>query len=369
MAMWVRVADSLKNMSLLQFLRAVIVSGGATSIYLAGFLSSVGMEFGALVSMTDLIDSTSYLWIYVVSFLVLFFLLWEVVGGLINWFEEVCFRVFNYVGWRAQDAIEIIFKIIRIFMASSITLYIIFCVLNALIGRSYSILLMILVVPLIIGLISRGTLNFLRSPISFAACFAIIFSVGGLRASYLYNRDDSFIVYGQDGANIDANIILYSRSGSLLRVRYGENEAERLRQFFALNGKIQGEIIFIPSGGISYVQPKLKSDLYSIISLSNLKYDLRIAVCENRTDFRCMASNVSSASVSVPGLVSTLAYIAGMGLAKMGKLKLKDHVDNPSRTPLSDGAAGLGSGGALSGIDLVPSESVPQEPSGTTEGD
>jgi hypothetical protein len=43
----------------------------------------------------------------------------------------------------------------------------------------------------------------------------------------------------------------------------------------------------------------------------------------------------------------------GLMLGVLGILKLKDHVENPSQTPMKDGAIRLASGGALFALPIV----------------
>jgi len=60
-----------------------------------------------------------------------------------------------------------------------------------------------------------------------------------------------------------------------------------------------------------------------------------------------LTENVIDSTGSLPGLVSIVAYMSGLALGVLGVLKLKDHVENPTQTPLKDGAVRLGAGGAL----------------------
>ena len=58
-------------------------------------------------------------------------------------------------------------------------------------------------------------------------------------------------------------------------------------------------------------------------------------------------------TLNLPGLISIVAYMAGLALGVLGVLKLKDHVENPSQTPLKDGAVRLGAGGALLALPFL----------------
>ena len=55
----------------------------------------------------------------------------------------------------------------------------------------------------------------------------------------------------------------------------------------------------------------------------------------------------------VPGLLSGLAYIMGVILGILGVLKIKDHVENPTQTPLKEGAIRLAVGGALFALPIL----------------
>jgi hypothetical protein len=65
------------------------------------------------------------------------------------------------------------------------------------------------------------------------------------------------------------------------------------------------------------------------------------------TDFDDYSSQVSARTDSMPVIVTYISYIAGAGLAALGIVDLKKHVENPSQTPLKNGLAKTGFGGAL----------------------
>ena len=54
-----------------------------------------------------------------------------------------------------------------------------------------------------------------------------------------------------------------------------------------------------------------------------------------------------------PGFITAIAYIMGTLFAVLGILKIKDHVENPSNTPLREGAIRLAVGGGLFVVPLV----------------
>ncbi len=65
------------------------------------------------------------------------------------------------------------------------------------------------------------------------------------------------------------------------------------------------------------------------------------------TNFTNVVSNITTSSSTLPNLISTVAYIGGIGLGVAGVFKLKQHVDNPGQHPMKDGLVRLGAGGAL----------------------
>jgi len=70
-------------------------------------------------------------------------------------------------------------------------------------------------------------------------------------------------------------------------------------------------------------------------------------------NFGSIASNINDSIATLPGLVSALAYLFGVLLAVLGIMKIKDHVENPTQTPLKDGAIRLAVGGALFALPIV----------------
>ncbi len=64
-------------------------------------------------------------------------------------------------------------------------------------------------------------------------------------------------------------------------------------------------------------------------------------------NFTDVTKNIVTSSSTLPNLISTVAYVGGIGLGVAGVYKLKQHVDNPGQTPMKDGLVRLGAGGAL----------------------
>lgn len=70
-------------------------------------------------------------------------------------------------------------------------------------------------------------------------------------------------------------------------------------------------------------------------------------------NFSDIARNINESIEELPGLITGLSYMMGMLMGVLGIMKLKDHVENPSQTPLKDGAIRLAAGGALFGLPIV----------------
>lgn len=71
------------------------------------------------------------------------------------------------------------------------------------------------------------------------------------------------------------------------------------------------------------------------------------------TNFDSIAGNIIDSIKGLPGLITGLSYLAGTLLGALGILKIKDHVENPSQTPLKEGAIRLLAGGGLFALPIV----------------
>ena len=71
------------------------------------------------------------------------------------------------------------------------------------------------------------------------------------------------------------------------------------------------------------------------------------------SDINDIADNAQASVEQLPGLVSALSYALGLLLGVMGVLKLKEHVENPTQTPLRVGFVRLLAGGALMALPIV----------------
>lgn len=71
------------------------------------------------------------------------------------------------------------------------------------------------------------------------------------------------------------------------------------------------------------------------------------------TDLTTASKNVVTAVSGTVALISTLAYIAGAGLALAGIFKLKQHVDNPAQAPMKDALIRLACGGMFLSLPFI----------------
>lgn len=73
----------------------------------------------------------------------------------------------------------------------------------------------------------------------------------------------------------------------------------------------------------------------------------------NATDLTDASKNIVTAVSGTVALISTLAYIAGAGLALAGIFKLKQHVDNPAQAPMKDALIRLACGGMFLSLPFM----------------
>lgn len=70
-------------------------------------------------------------------------------------------------------------------------------------------------------------------------------------------------------------------------------------------------------------------------------------------NFSKISENITTSITSIPALLSALSYLFGILLGVLGVMKIKDHVENPTQTPLKDGAIRLAAGGALFALPIL----------------
>ncbi|MFP4464200.1 MAG: hypothetical protein ACLFP8_03130 [Alphaproteobacteria bacterium] len=99
---------------------------------------------------------------------------------------------------------------------------------------------------------------------------------------------------------------------------------------------------------------KIKSKYYAMgaaITIGTLS-GAGDALAEDNT-FSTISKNIGTSFGSIPALLAMFAYIAGVIFAIMGVLKIKQHVENPSQTPLKDGVVLLLVGGAFFALPIM----------------
>lgn len=70
-------------------------------------------------------------------------------------------------------------------------------------------------------------------------------------------------------------------------------------------------------------------------------------------NFSKISENITTSIQDLPGLLAALSYMFGILLGVLGVMKIKDHVENPTQTPLKDGAIRLAAGGALFALPIM----------------
>ncbi len=70
-------------------------------------------------------------------------------------------------------------------------------------------------------------------------------------------------------------------------------------------------------------------------------------------DWSTIARNITTSIEELPGLITGVSYMLGLLMGVIGVMKLKDHVENPTQTPMKDGAIRLAAGGALFALPIV----------------
>lgn len=77
------------------------------------------------------------------------------------------------------------------------------------------------------------------------------------------------------------------------------------------------------------------------------------AMAGGANSFTTISQTITSQIGGIPGFLTAIAYIMGVIFAILGILKIKDHVENPSQTPLKEGAIRLAAGGGLFVIPII----------------
>lgn len=86
---------------------------------------------------------------------------------------------------------------------------------------------------------------------------------------------------------------------------------------------------------------------------SSIKSALGLGACKGNGQISDVICNVMESTKTLPGFLTAIGYISGMLLAISALFKLKDHVINPTNTPLSDSMKRFVAGGALFTLPLI----------------
>ncbi len=70
-------------------------------------------------------------------------------------------------------------------------------------------------------------------------------------------------------------------------------------------------------------------------------------------NFSKISENITTSIADLPGLLAAMSYLFGILIGVLGVMKIKDHVENPTQTPLKDGAIRLAAGGALFALPIL----------------
>lgn len=73
----------------------------------------------------------------------------------------------------------------------------------------------------------------------------------------------------------------------------------------------------------------------------------------NTNDFTSIEENIISSIEELPGPFTRCSYVVGVHAGRLNILKIKDHVENPTQTPLQHGAIRLTAGGGLFALPIV----------------
>lgn len=98
---------------------------------------------------------------------------------------------------------------------------------------------------------------------------------------------------------------------------------------------------------------KLSHKLAAAATVGMLAGQSTAALASSADDLTQASKNVVQAVSGTVALISTLAYIAGAGLALAGIFKLKQHVDNPAQAPMKDALIRLACGGMFLALPFM----------------
>lgn len=98
---------------------------------------------------------------------------------------------------------------------------------------------------------------------------------------------------------------------------------------------------------------KKKVDEYFLLCALCLVCGYPSSCLAANANFSTIARNITTSISLLPGLLTAISYLLGLVLGVLGVLKIKDHVENPLKTPLHHGAIRLLVGGALFSLSII----------------
>ncbi len=96
-----------------------------------------------------------------------------------------------------------------------------------------------------------------------------------------------------------------------------------------------------------------KLNRMSAVSAAAFTMGILSSTDAHANSFNTISRNINTGVQELPGLLTAVSYMMGMVFSVLGILKIKDHVENPSQTPLKDGAIRLAVGGGLFTIPII----------------
>lgn len=94
-------------------------------------------------------------------------------------------------------------------------------------------------------------------------------------------------------------------------------------------------------------QLKVLHRLAAVVTVAMMTGGGAASALANNVSFKDVTSNITNSTSTLPNLISTVAYVGGVGMGVAGIFKLKQHVDNPAQVAMKDGLVRLGAGGGL----------------------
>ncbi len=74
---------------------------------------------------------------------------------------------------------------------------------------------------------------------------------------------------------------------------------------------------------------------------------------QNQGNFNRIAENIITNISDMPALLSGIAYLIGILLGVLGIIEIKEHVEDPNKKELKNGAIKLAAGGGLFALPLI----------------